>query len=71
MSRATLNRLLVVIGLCGFVLTFQLAPLELWLDHLTQLRQAHPVAVPVSYVALVCFATVLTWRSAKRLLPQH
>jgi uncharacterized membrane protein YdjX (TVP38/TMEM64 family) len=58
MSRATLNRLLVVIGLCGFALLFQLAPLDVWLERLTRLNEAHPVAVPVAYVALVSIATV-------------
>jgi uncharacterized membrane protein YdjX (TVP38/TMEM64 family) len=58
MSRSTLNRLLVVIGLAGFILLFQLAPLDVWLERLTRLNQAHPVAVPVTYVVLVGLATV-------------
>jgi uncharacterized membrane protein YdjX (TVP38/TMEM64 family) len=58
MSRATLNRLLVVIGLAGFALLFQLAPLDVWLERLTRLNEDHPVAVPVTYLALVCLATV-------------
>lgn len=58
MSRATLNRLLVVAGLTVFVLIFQLAPPDALLERLTALKQAHPVAVPASYVALVCLATV-------------
>jgi uncharacterized membrane protein YdjX (TVP38/TMEM64 family) len=58
MSRTTLNRLLVLVGLVGFVLLFRVAPVEDWMERLTRLNRAHPVAVPVTYVLAVCLATV-------------
>ena len=58
MSRTTLNRLLVLLGLAGFVLLFRVAPLDAWLEQLTRVNRAHPVAVPLTYVLAVCLATV-------------
>jgi uncharacterized membrane protein YdjX (TVP38/TMEM64 family) len=58
MSRSNLNRLLVLIGLAGVVLLFQTAPVDEWLEHLGRLNHAHPIAVPLTYIAAVCIATV-------------
>lgn len=58
MSRTALNRLLVLIGVVGAVLLFRVAPVTEWLAWLSGLDQAHPVAVPLTYVLVVCLATV-------------
>ena len=58
MKRATLNRLLVLLGLAGAVMVLRTAPVGEWLEHLGQLNETYPVAVPLAYVAAVCVATV-------------
>jgi uncharacterized membrane protein YdjX (TVP38/TMEM64 family) len=58
MNRAALNRLLVLVGLVGVVLLFRVAPVDEWLTRLSRLNQAYPLAVPLTYVFAVCFATV-------------
>lgn len=58
MSRAAINRLLVLAGLIAFAVLFRTLPVTEWLERLTQLNDAHPIAVPVAYVVTVIIATV-------------
>lgn len=58
MSRAAINRILVLIGLVLVALLFRALPVTDWLDRLTDLNDAHPVAVPVVYILAVVLATV-------------
>lgn len=58
MSRAGLNRLLVLLGIAGLVLLLRVAPVDDWLAELARLNQSYPVAIPLAYVILVCIATV-------------
>ena len=58
MSRATINRLLVLVGLVGVVLLFRMLPVTEWLERLEQLNAEYPVAVPIAYVTVVTAATV-------------
>lgn len=58
MTRAAVNRLLVVAGIVLFAVLFRRLPVTEWLEQLARLYQQHPVAVPVAYVAAVTVATV-------------
>jgi uncharacterized membrane protein YdjX (TVP38/TMEM64 family) len=58
MTRATINRLLVVAGIVGFAVLFRVLPVTAWLEQLTLLNDRYPVAVPVAYVVAVAVATV-------------
>jgi len=58
MSRAAVNRVLVLIGLVGFAILFRTFPVAAWLERLTQLNEAYPVAVPIAYVVTVIIATI-------------
>lgn len=58
MTRATINRLLVVAGIAGFAVLFRILPVTEWLEQLGRLNEQYPVAVPVAYVAAVSIATV-------------
>jgi uncharacterized membrane protein YdjX (TVP38/TMEM64 family) len=57
-TRATINRLLVVAGIAGFAVLFRILPVTEWLEQLGRLNEQYPVAVPVAYVAAVSIATV-------------
>jgi uncharacterized membrane protein YdjX (TVP38/TMEM64 family) len=59
MTRATINRLLVVAGIVAFALLFRMLPVTAWLEQASQLYVRHPVAVPAAYVAAVTVATVV------------
>lgn len=58
MSRAAINRFLVLIGLIAVAIMFRSLPVTEWLERLTQLNAAYPVAVPVAYVMIATIATV-------------
>ena len=58
MTRATINRLLVVVGIAGFAILFRTLPVTAWLEQLARLNEQYPVAVPVAYVVAVTVATV-------------
>ena len=58
MTRATINRLLVVAGIAGFAVLFRILPITEWLQQLAVLSEQHPVAVPAVYVVAVTLATV-------------
>ena len=58
MSRAAINRVLVLIGLICVAILFRSLPVTDWLERLTQLNDAYPVAVPIAYVVTVIIATV-------------
>lgn len=58
MSRAAINRVLVLIGLLAFAILFRTLPVTAWLERLTQLNEAYPVAVPIAYVVAVIIATI-------------
>jgi uncharacterized membrane protein YdjX (TVP38/TMEM64 family) len=57
-TRATINRLLVVAGIAGFAILFRALPVTEWLEQLARLYEQYPVAVPVAYIAVVTVATV-------------
>jgi uncharacterized membrane protein YdjX (TVP38/TMEM64 family) len=57
-TRATINRLLVVVGIAGFAILFRTLPVTAWLEQLARLNEQYPVAVPVAYVVAVTVATV-------------
>jgi uncharacterized membrane protein YdjX (TVP38/TMEM64 family) len=57
-TRATVNRLLVVAGIAGFAVLFRILPVNEWLEQLGRLNEQYPVAVPVAYVVAVTIATV-------------
>ena len=58
MTRATINRLLVIAGIAGFAILFRALPVTEWLEQLARLYEQYPVAVPVAYIAVVTVATV-------------
>ena len=58
MTRATINRLLVIAGIAGFAILLRTLPVTEWLEQLTLLNEQYPVAVPVAYIAAVTVATV-------------
>jgi uncharacterized membrane protein YdjX (TVP38/TMEM64 family) len=58
MTRATINRLLVLAGIVIFAALFRILPVTEWLEQLERLNELHPVAVPLGYVAGVAIATV-------------
>ena len=58
MTRATINRLLVLAGVVAFAVLFRTLPVTEWLEQLARLNERHPVAVPIAYVAAVTLATV-------------
>ena len=58
MTRATINRLLVVAGIVVLAILFRTLPVSDWLEQLARLNEQYPVAVPVLYVAAVSVATV-------------
>lgn len=58
MTRATVNRLLVLAGIAGFAVLFRILPVTQWLEQLARLNEQHPVAVPVAYIVAVTIATV-------------
>ena len=58
MTRATINRLLVLAGIAAFALLFRTLPVTEWLEQLESLNEQHPVAVPVVYIGAVTIATV-------------
>ena len=58
MTRATINRLLVLAGIVIFAALFRILPVTEWLEQLERLNDLHPVAVPLGYVAGVAIATV-------------
>lgn len=58
MTRATINRLLVLAGIVLFAILFRTLPVTEWLEQLARLNERYPVAVPVAYVAAVTVATV-------------
>jgi uncharacterized membrane protein YdjX (TVP38/TMEM64 family) len=58
MTRATINRLLVLAGIVLFAILFRTLPVTEWLEQLARLNEQYPVAVPVAYVAAVTVATV-------------
>ncbi len=58
MTRATINRLLVLAGIVLFAILFRTLPVTEWLEQLARLNEHYPVAVPVAYVAAVTVATV-------------
>lgn len=53
-----MNRVLVLIGLIAFAILFRTLPVTEWLERLTRLNQAYPLAVPIAYVMTVIIATV-------------
>lgn len=59
MTRATINRLLVLAGIVVVAVLFRTLPVTDWLEQLARLNEQHPVAVPVAYVAAVTVATVV------------
>jgi len=58
MSRAVINRILVLVGLVLVAILFRTLPVTNWLDRLTGLYDAYPVAVPIVYILAVMVATV-------------
>lgn len=58
MSRAVINRVLVLIGLIVVAILLRTLPVTEWLERLTRLNDAYPVAVPIAYVATVIVATI-------------
>lgn len=58
MTRATINRLLVLAGIVAFAVLLRTLPVTEWLEQLARLNEQYPVAVPVAYVAAVTVATV-------------
>ncbi len=58
MTRATVNRLLVLAGILGFAALFGTLPVTEWLEQLARMNGQHPVAVPLAYIAAVTIATV-------------
>jgi uncharacterized membrane protein YdjX (TVP38/TMEM64 family) len=58
MTRATINRLLLVAGIVAFALLLRALPVTEWLEQLARLNEEYPIAVPVGYVASVTIATV-------------
>ena len=58
MTRATINRLLVLAGIVIFAALFRFLPITEWLEQLARLNEQYPVAVPLGYVAGVAIATV-------------
>jgi uncharacterized membrane protein YdjX (TVP38/TMEM64 family) len=58
MTRATINRLLVLAGIVIFAILFRVLPVTEWLERLARLNEQHPVAVPVGYVVGIAVATV-------------
>lgn len=58
MTRATINRLLVLAGIVGFAILFRTLPVTEWLEQLSRLNEQFPVGVPVAYVVAVTVATV-------------
>jgi uncharacterized membrane protein YdjX (TVP38/TMEM64 family) len=58
MTRATVNRLLVLAGIAAFALLFRMLPVTAWLEQVASLYARYPVAVPAAYVAAVTVATV-------------
>ena len=58
MTRATINRLLVLAGIVAFAVLFRTLPVAEWLERLAHLNEQYPVAVPVAYIAAVTVATV-------------
>jgi uncharacterized membrane protein YdjX (TVP38/TMEM64 family) len=58
MTRATVNRLLVLAGIAAFALLFRMLPVTAWLEQAASLYARYPVAVPAAYVAAVTVATV-------------
>jgi uncharacterized membrane protein YdjX (TVP38/TMEM64 family) len=58
MTRAAVNRLLVLAGIVGFAALFRTLPVTEWLEQLARLNERHPVAVPLAYIAAVTIATV-------------
>lgn len=58
MSRAAINRILVLVGLVLVAVLFRTLPVTDWLDRLTGLYDAHPVVVPIVYMLAVIIATV-------------
>ena len=58
MTRATINRLLVLAGIVVFAVLFRTLPVTEWLERLARLNEQYPVAVPAAYVAAVTVATV-------------
>ncbi len=58
MTRATINRLLVIAGIAGFAILLRTLPVTEWLEQLARLNEQYPVAVPVVYVVAVTVATV-------------
>ncbi len=58
MTRATLNRLLVIAGIVAVAVLFRTLPVAAWLEQLARLNEQYPVAVPLGYVASVTIATV-------------
>ena len=58
MTRAAINRLLVLAGLVAFLILFRTLPVAEWLDQLQALNRAYPVAVPMVYILVVIVATV-------------
>jgi uncharacterized membrane protein YdjX (TVP38/TMEM64 family) len=58
MTRATVNRLLVLAGIAAFAVLFRMLPVNEWLEQASLLYARHPVAVPAAYVAAVTLATV-------------
>jgi uncharacterized membrane protein YdjX (TVP38/TMEM64 family) len=57
-TRATINRLLVIAGIAGFAILLRTLPVTEWLEELARLNEQYPVAVPVAYIAAVTVATV-------------
>ena len=58
MTRATINRLLVLAGIVAFAVLLRTLPVTEWLEQLARLNEQYPVAVPAAYVAAVTVATV-------------
>ena len=58
MTRATINRVLVIAGIAGFAILLRTLPVTEWLEQLARLNEQYPVAVPVAYIAAVTVATV-------------
>ena len=58
MTRATINRLLVLVGIVVFAVLSRTLPVTEWLEQLARLNEQYPVAVPAAYVAAVTVATV-------------
>jgi uncharacterized membrane protein YdjX (TVP38/TMEM64 family) len=59
MTRATINRLLVLAGIVAFAVLLRTLPVTEWLEQLARLNEQYPVAVPAAYVAAVTVATVV------------